>query len=266
MYLRERAAGISPTSPAGSRPDASPNAPVLLLIHGLGESGLCFEHLLDHPGTHPWHLLIPDLPGYGRSPAPDRPPTLAGQADHLAAWLHSTGRGPLVVVGHSMGGVTGLLLCERHPHLAAALINVDGNLSLADCVYSGQAVDQNLDEFQRQGFTDLREAIYRSGQNDPAQRGYYVSLRLCGATQFHLNSTELVEMSRREDLVTRLVNLPLPHLYLAGVPGGISLRSRHLLARARANWLAIEPSGHWPFIDQPAAFVSRVDEFLSKLG
>jgi pimeloyl-ACP methyl ester carboxylesterase len=41
-----------------------------LWIHGLGESGLCFERVLARPELEAFRHLVPDLPGYGRSPWP----------------------------------------------------------------------------------------------------------------------------------------------------------------------------------------------------
>lgn len=50
-------------------------------IHGLGESGLCFERVLARPELHGFRHLVPDLPGYGRRPWPfvDQPAELASE-------------------------------------------------------------------------------------------------------------------------------------------------------------------------------------------
>jgi pimeloyl-ACP methyl ester carboxylesterase len=240
----------------------------LVYVHGLGESGLCFEHLLCRPELRSWRQLIPDLPGYGRSPWPLRPLSLGEQADLLARWLADLPDGerrPLVVVGHSMGGVVGQMLCERHPELSAALVDVDGNVSRGDCVFSGRAAAQDLPAFVDRGFDRLRNAVYMQGRREEAQRGYYASLRLADPAAFHANSVELVELSSREGLATRLAALAGPVLYIAGVPGGACDRSRELLAAAGVRRIDIGPSGHWPFLDQADRFVSELVGFLATL-
>jgi len=262
MFLRERPSA-SAAGPAGT----------LVFVHGLGESGLCFEHLLARPELAPWDLLVPDLPGYGRSAWPQRALSLAEQADLLSLWLQ--GRGgrasgadlarPLVVVGHSMGGVVGQLLSERHPGLLDGLVDVDGNLSLGDCTFSSQAAAQEPADFQRGGFDRLRDVVYRAGADDPAQRGYYASLRLADPLLYHANSRDLVERSLPEDLAGRLVALPLPTLYVAGVPRGACERSRALLDEAGARWVGVSPSGHWPFIDEPDGFLEVLVGFVGEL-
>jgi pimeloyl-ACP methyl ester carboxylesterase len=238
----------------------------ICFIHGLGESGLCFEHLLHHPGLADRRLLLPDLPGYGRSVWPEEPLGLDELVVYLAGWLRdptsSSGPPPFVLVGHSMGGVLGTLLCEQNPDLVSLFVNVDGNLSPADCVFSGQATAQPLDRFLEGGFDTLRDQVHDAGIEDRAQRGYHVSMRLCDPRSYHRNSQELVTLSAPEDLAFRLANLPLRTHYVAGVPGGACERSRQLLDAAGATWTGIEPSGHWPFLDQPDAFVALLHELL----
>ena len=52
MYVRHRFAG--------------PHRPTTLLIHGLGESALCFEDAFHQPALGGFNLIVPDLAGYGR--------------------------------------------------------------------------------------------------------------------------------------------------------------------------------------------------------
>ena len=94
-------------------------------------------------------------------------------------------------------------------------------------------------------------------------RGYYASLRLADPRAFHQNSAELVALSEPRELAARLAALPVPTVYLAGVPGGASDESHALLARAGVDVRNIEPSGHWPFLDQPGFFLGELGRFLT---
>lgn len=252
MVVRRRAAGA--------------DAPRILFIHGLGESGLCFEHLLNRPELAAFELLVPDLPGYGRSPWPDAPGGLVGHADHLGGWLAQMGGPPPVVVGHSMGGVVGLLLAERHPAQVDALVDVDGNNTLTDCTFSSQAANDTAEGFRSHGFDRLRQTVFRAGLEDPAQRGYYVSLRLADPATYHADSLDLVALSRQEELAQRLASVAVPRVYIAGVPHGASARSLELLEAARVPTIPIGPSGHWPFIDQPDQFVAALLGVAQRAG
>lgn len=237
-------------------PAASSGA--ILFIHGLGESGLCFEHLLGREELACRRLLVPDLVGYGRTPRDGRPRSLDDQVDDLVAWLDEVGEEKPIVLGHSMGGVIAVMLAERHPDRVEKVIDVDGNTSPADCVYSGRAAAMSLEEFVTGGHTAMLEDIYRAGLEDPARRGYYASQLLCDPATFHLNSGELLAQSEAEDLARRRADLSPSLVYIAGAPDGASARSRELLEQAGVDVREISPSGHWPFIDQPEAFVALV--------
>jgi len=94
--------------------------PPLLLVHGFGGAAWNFTELAPLlPGRR---LLIPDLPGHGGSSPLPAAASLSGFADVLAALCDAEGIGETDVVGHSLGGVVGLRLAERHPRLVRRLV------------------------------------------------------------------------------------------------------------------------------------------------
>ncbi len=236
----------------------------LVWIHGLGESGACFEEVVGTTPLAQRSAVVPDLPGYGRSPWPVRAEGLVDTVEHVAGWMRRRVPVPAVVVGHSMGGVLGVLLAERYPDLVSGLVNIDGNVSEGDCVYSSRAAGQDLDEFVGDGFDRLRESILRECRDDAALAGYWASLRLADPRTFHRHARQLVEMSRVEDLAGRLAALGCPNVYIAGAPGGACERSLELLHAAGADLAVIEPAGHWPFIDRPAEVALLIGEFADR--
>lgn len=80
----------------------------LVLLHGLGANGTVWEPLLKLLlQTWPGRIVIPDLPGHGRSPrAADY--RLAAIASDVADGIRTEKQ--IYVAGHSMGGVLALLL------------------------------------------------------------------------------------------------------------------------------------------------------------
>jgi pimeloyl-ACP methyl ester carboxylesterase len=79
-----------------------------------------------------------DLRGHGRSdPVPTETMTIEALADDLAGLIEAhVPAGPLVLAGHSMGGMTMLALAERHPDLVAERI---GGLALVSTASGGLA-------------------------------------------------------------------------------------------------------------------------------
>ena len=81
--------------------------PTLLLLHGLGVNGAVWQPLTREMADWPGTIVVPDFRGHGRSPHA-RPYSIGQHAADVAA-LIEPGM-PLVIVGHSMGGLVGLML------------------------------------------------------------------------------------------------------------------------------------------------------------
>ncbi len=92
-------------------------------MHGIGVTSRYFEPLADVLASGR-RVLVPDLPGWGRSRRPARALNLAELADALAAFLDAEGvvRAPLVT--NSLGCQVAVELAVRHPERVAALVLV----------------------------------------------------------------------------------------------------------------------------------------------
>ncbi|MEV7085453.1 alpha/beta hydrolase [Streptomyces sp. NPDC093085] len=96
----------------------------LLLVHGWGGDGREWApHAEALAG--PFRVVVPDLRGHGRSEVPARGNTPVEMADDLAALLAGLGTGPVVAVGHSMGGQVVNLLAVRHPGAVRSVVALD---------------------------------------------------------------------------------------------------------------------------------------------
>jgi len=97
------------------------SAVTLVLVHGWTQDHRTWDFVLPHldPGVR---VLRYDLRGHGGS-SPARPggATIARLADDLAELIAArVPEGPLVLAGHSMGGMTLMVLAERHPALVGS--------------------------------------------------------------------------------------------------------------------------------------------------
>lgn len=95
----------------------------LVFLHGYGESILAWRALLGGFARH-YRVLALDLPGFGESEAP----RFAYDFPAYVAWLDTVlareTRGPLVLVGHSMGGQVAAGYIIEHPARVAAAVLV----------------------------------------------------------------------------------------------------------------------------------------------
>ncbi|MEV0399604.1 alpha/beta hydrolase [Actinoallomurus sp. NPDC050550] len=97
---------------------------VLLLVHGWGGDGREWSpHVEALAGRH--RVIVPDLRGHGRSDVPAEDNTPRAMARDLAALIARLAAGPVVAVGHSMGGQVVNLLAVEHPEAIHSVIALD---------------------------------------------------------------------------------------------------------------------------------------------
>jgi pimeloyl-ACP methyl ester carboxylesterase len=96
----------------------------LLLLHGYGESLLAWRLLFDRFTRH-YRVIAPDLPGFGLSDKPDGRYDYPAYARWLGDFLDRQTHGPVVVVGHSMGGQIAAGLALDHPDRVVAAVLID---------------------------------------------------------------------------------------------------------------------------------------------
>ncbi|UQX89715.1 alpha/beta hydrolase [Jatrophihabitans telluris] len=106
---------IRKTPSTAARPEPA------LYVHGLGGASTNFTDLADLLSPYfDGHAL--DLPGFGRSgaPASDRY-TIQAHTDVVIEYLRRTDRGPVHLVGNSMGGAIAIRLAATRPDLVRTL-------------------------------------------------------------------------------------------------------------------------------------------------
>lgn len=105
------------------RESAGPaGAPVLLLLHGLGATGLLNWRSSLDPLARVYRVLVVDHRGHGRGIRIKQPFRLVDCADDCAALLDVLEIDQVIAVGYSMGGAIAQLLWKRHPERVAGLV------------------------------------------------------------------------------------------------------------------------------------------------
>lgn len=96
------------------------SGPPLVFLHGFCDSHQLWSEFVA-PFTSSFRVLMPDLPGFGRSAMLAAPFTIDDAGDALAAWMHKEGIYKPFIIGHSLGGYVALSILTRHPSGAAAV-------------------------------------------------------------------------------------------------------------------------------------------------
>jgi pimeloyl-ACP methyl ester carboxylesterase len=107
------------------RDNGDPNAPLLVLLHGFGDSFTTWDGWVRELKPQ-FHIISLDFPGHGLTRAPAGT-TLSGDglADFVDAFAAKLALPKFAVAGNSMGGGAAWELAVRHPDRVSALILVD---------------------------------------------------------------------------------------------------------------------------------------------
>ena len=105
------------------------DAPTILLLHGYPTASHMFRDLIPLL-QHRFHLVAPDLPGFGQTKAPPRG-KFAYSFDNLARvmdeFTQALGLSRYAIYIFDYGAPTGLRLAAAHPERVTAIISQNGN-------------------------------------------------------------------------------------------------------------------------------------------
>jgi pimeloyl-ACP methyl ester carboxylesterase len=111
------------------REAGDPNAPTLLLLHGFPTSSHMFRNLLPLLADR-YHLVAPDLPGFGFSDAPDRAHfryTFDQLAKVVGRFTQALGQQRYAIYLFDYGAPVGFRLALAHPERITAIVSQNGN-------------------------------------------------------------------------------------------------------------------------------------------
>ena len=239
------------------------SGPPLLVIHGeLGVPGWLgsFAHLAER-----YDVIVPSLPGYGRSTRPD---WVMGVHD-LAAWVTWFARDldlrtPVNVIGCSLGGWAAAEIATVAPSFFNKMVLVGA---------MGIKPEQGeiFDYFLESGLTGLRRAFHQPEQSSEFVRHW--------GNEWTSEEADLVEQHREmtcriawkpymHSLTLRhlLPGIRTPTLLVWGREDAITpIDSGEIYQRAipRSRLVVIENCGHMPEMEKPAEFARLVADFLA---
>lgn len=241
--------------------------PPMVVLHGLFGSSRNWQTMARHLADE-YRVFTVDLRNHGRSPwAPTM--TYAQMADDLEAFCAGHEAAPAVMIGHSAGGKVAMTLALRHPHMVEALVVVD----IAPVRYTHTFTA----EVEAMRAVDLSR-LQRRAQVEEALAERLDDKALCRFLAQNINSDKgglswRLNLDAIDAAMADLVDFPdqtdreYPGrvLFVSGERSDYIDRPHHDAIFAhfpQAEFAVIKDAGHRVHVDQPAAFLKCVRDFL----
>jgi pimeloyl-ACP methyl ester carboxylesterase len=236
------------------------SVPPVVLVHGL------IGPLADARAVsrlRPADVVCPDLLGYGSEADTDPERiTIDAQVRYVHATIDQTTPDTRVhLVGHSAGGVIAMVYAHRFPDRVAAVVNVEGNFTLADAFWSARLARMTPGEVGD---------LLRAGRQDPARwlrdwgieptgeriRSAVEAVAYQPATALHAMARAVVEFTGRpgyERLLREVFQTTPVHL-VAGARSRPTWSVPDWAVAGAASYTEIPDAGHMVMLEAPQAF------------
>ncbi|WP_426050488.1 alpha/beta fold hydrolase [Brevundimonas sp. SL161] len=273
-------AGASQTAPFASdrlSVEVIGSGPDVILIPGLASSREVWRPLATRlAATHRVHLV--QLAGFAGEPWNHGDgPFVTPEVEELARYIAVLGLDHPAVIGHSMGGLSGLLLAQSHPDRVGRLMIVDA-LPFYSAMFGPTVTADQARPFAAQaaaGILAADEAAFRTQQGqtaaslarDPAMREHIINWSMASDRHaFAAAMSDVMTTDARPGLAA--MTTPVTALYATDPDGGPppamaqGLWEREYAALPGVKVIRVDASRHFIMADQPARFDALVDEFL----
>ncbi|UOQ52306.1 alpha/beta fold hydrolase [Hymenobacter cellulosivorans] len=239
--------------------------PPVILLHGLMTNGLCWTHLARALEPE-YDVILPDARGHGQSGAPDHGYRYEDHAADIIGLIQALQLPPVVLLGHSMGGMTAAVVASRSPMLLRGLVLADPTFLSPEMQRQVQESDV-AEQHRRMLRLSLAEVLADARVRHPHRSAETLELLARARLQTSLKAFEVLTPPN-PDYRALVRQIPVPSLLLVGDKGLVSAAVAEELQRLNPNLQAeqIREAGHALQFDQPNQFAAVVGRFLRAIG
>lgn len=232
----------------------------IVFLHGFGSTKEDYVDISRWPQFDDTPFLAFDAPGCGETFCGDTSKiSIPFLVETALAVLDVAGIERFHLVGHSMGGLTALILGDACPQRVLSFTDIEGNIAPEDCFLSRQIVEHAHSDSKV--FFD--EFIERTSQQPAYSSALYAaSLRhkvRAGAVKPIFSS--MVELSDNGDLMSKFLGLPCPKMFMYGSQNA-SLSYLKDIQSKGVRLSKIPNSGHFPMYSNPIKMWLELASFI----
>ena len=233
----------------------------LVCLHGFGSTKEDYADLTLHPAFKDRTLIFWDAPGFGASTGDPSNLSIPFLVKVALAACEELGVEKFHLSGHSMGGLTALLLAHENPDRVLSFFDIEGNVAPEDCFLSRQIIEHpaTSPEAFAKGFI---ERVRSRPESSSALYAAALPIKVRD-TSYEPIFSSMVALSDQEPLMDMFTGLPCPRAFVHGE------QNRHLsylgdLPAHGVEVIEIPQSGHFPMYSNPTFLWSVMADFLER--
>ena len=183
-------------------------------------------------------------------------------AERVAGYLAENWSGPVIVCGHSTGGMIALQLAVRHPALVGGLVLVDTGAHM----HGHGDVDAILQRVKDNWGEDLRAAVLDRSFRDPLDEQARAGFLAWAAAASQQATYDVLASQRGLDLTGELAGVTQPAIVVHGRydPARPPEHGRELASSLPNAEFRLVETGHSPVYEAPAAVAAAVRDVLAR--
>jgi pimeloyl-ACP methyl ester carboxylesterase len=232
----------------------------ILFLHGFGSTKEDYADIARLTVFSGRPFIAYDAPGCGESRCSDL--TAVGiplLVETTRAVLERMQVQSFHLVGHSMGGLTSLMLAHEEGERVLSFVDIEGNVAPEDCFLSRQIFTHATDD-ANEFFAHFIERARQSSEFSSSL--YAASLKhKVRAEAVRGIFTSMVELSDHGDLMRKFLELPCKKMFMYGEQNS-HLSYLPQLEAAGVTLARISRSGHFPMYSNPVEMWDQIAGFI----
>lgn len=237
----------------------------VVLLHGLSDTYHSFKPVLNRLPENV-HVFAPTQRGHGNSEKPASGYSPKHFAADIAAFVEQLRLGPVIIAGHSMGGINALQFAIDYPHLVKGVMVIDSdpaftaNPGIKEFVTEIMQMDKMTREFM--------EVFQKSTIANPIDSVYLEEIINEGMKISMQVFQKICQETLTANLLDSIKNINKPVWVLWGDQDGVCLKpGQEAFARnlKKGKLIIYEGIGHALHWEAPERFVKDLMEFIQSI-
>ena len=234
----------------------------IVFLHGFGSTKEDYADILFWPEFDGHAVLAYDAPGFGQSHIEDPEKlSIPFLVETAKAVLNDHGIETFHLIGHSMGGLTSLVLAHELQDRVLSFTDIEGNVAPEDCFLSRQIIThfhENADAFMDSFETRTRHQQFFSHHLYAASLPHKVQ-----NASIRPVFESMVEISDTAPLIDWITGLPGSAAFMHGDQNASLSYLSELDARG-VEVISVPHSGHFPMYANPPAMWAGIAANVAK--